>query len=206
MSGSALRRGTAAATITLVAGLAGFGCAEGEKLVGEGEANFDPPAFEVELPAGWREPSLREADRAERLIQTTVDNTLGEEAVTAYTFAGATRKVGEASAAEAVLEVASEPLPEGMSLDAFYLISRDSLDVIGQPVRDLSEQEPVDVGGSEGLAYEYDQRIRGLDSSFVTVNTVHDGAGISINFSIDLGETESYRDDIEQILASWTWE
>ena len=173
---------------------------------GGGDLEVETPDFDVELPAGWREPTPAEVERAERFVQTQVDRFFGEgqveEGYFDYRFLGAAPARGRAIVASA--EAALEPAP-GLSIEAFTDLNRTNIERANTELRGLTAPVEAELGGEPALSYEYVERVGGVTSAFRTLHAVRDDVGVTINFSAPPNGLDRWEADFDAIAADWTW-
>lgn len=196
-----------AALLALVASLAlaASGCG-GDDEEGDDGSGVSADAFETELPAGWEEGDEEDRENAQEIALGGVESTLGVDPEQIMFEVQAVWTDGDSEGDFVTnVNVIAEPLPPGLAAEQYVDLSTDLLEQTGQFENVTTEPGP-DVDGSDSTAVEYTASQGDETVQLQTLILVRDETGYNITMTAAEDQFDEATADLDEILASWSWD
>jgi hypothetical protein len=201
-------RARLAALGTALAILFTVGCGGDDDDEGDGGSfisSSDAP-YEVTLPGGWIEPGDEQKEIIAQSIGAAVEGAADQEVDVPGVTLASFWSEGEPSPERPSIIVIREPVTDGASDEQFVQSSLQNAerifgDALTEPIKPVSG---VELGGEELPAFDYTASIDVTLAKRVAF-IFRDGEAYTLTLTSPPGGFDRATADLDEILASWTW-
>ncbi len=163
--------------------------------------------YTVTLPEGWSEGT--EAEKAELGLQagTALEEAAGTELELPEVGLTSLWLRGEAARDTPNAVVFREPVPEGLGPAEFVAASLENvLGAFSEQIAEPPEEQPeADVAGEPAPAYDYTIQFGSRTLAKRAVFILHDGFAYTLTLTSPPEQFKRAAAELDEILASWTW-